>query len=100
MADIIKVNTVTLKNDTEDIKTRLSNISQKVQSMKEDVKELNSMWEGVANKKFNRVFLEDIQSLAELCDQLNGIVSFETNAKTKYDKCENTVGTYVDQMKI
>ena len=32
MADIIKVNTVTLKNDTEDIKTRLSNISQKVQS--------------------------------------------------------------------
>lgn len=100
MADIIKVNTVTLKNDAQDISTRLGNIAQKIQSMKDDVKELNSMWEGAANKKFNSVFLEDIQSLAELCDLLNGIVAFETNAKTKYDKCENQVGTLVDQMKI
>lgn len=100
MADKIKVNTVTLDKDTQNVIRRLEKVKKKIECMQDDVKALNSMWEGAANKKFNEVFLKDIQTVLTLCGLFDDIVEYEELAKSEYDKCEGKVSSLIEDMKI
>lgn len=100
MAEKIKINTNTLKNDTASIQKYLKQVEKKIETMQTDVKAMNQMWSGDANKAFNKAFNDDIKVLLELCKALEGIATYETTARTEYDKCENKVSSLISSMSV
>lgn len=96
----IKVNTITLKKDTDLISQALKDIKKKMTEMKNDVTQLNGMWEGDANKAFNKAFQDDITALELLCNGIQSIIDYESNAKKEYDSCENKVSSLIDSISV
>lgn len=96
----IKVNTVSLKNDTDLILKSLNDVKKKMQAMESDVSQLNGMWEGDANAAFNKAFQDDINALKQICDNIQGVIDYETNAKKEYDSCEQKVSGLIDSVSV
>ena len=99
-ASKIKVNTTTLKKDTDSIEQVLKNIEKKIKEMQTAVNALNGMWEGEANASFNQAFQDDITDLKSICDSLKELVRYEQNAKKEYDSCEARVSDLIDQITV
>ena len=100
MADKIRVNTMSLEKDTTSIQTHLKQVNKKIEKMQEDVKGMNAMWSGEANKAFNKAFQDDIKAIRTLCESIDGIIQYETTAKKEYNKCERTVKDAIDSMSV
>lgn len=96
----IKVNTISLKRDTESISQSLKNIKNKMTAMESDVTQLNGMWEGDANKAFNKAFQDDIKALELICEGIQSIINYESNAKKEYDSCEKKVSSLIDSISV
>lgn len=96
----IKINTASLKRDTDNIKKVLSDIEKKALKMQIDVVLMNKMWEGEANMAFNKVFLDDITALRNVVKEVQSIVDYEENAKKEYDSCETRVSELVDSISV
>lgn len=96
----IKVNTGTLKQDTESITESLKKIKDKIKAMQADVKSLNGMWSGEANEQFNQAFQDDLTDLGFICDSIQSLIDYETNAKTEYDTCETKVADLINSITV
>ncbi|MCM1159234.1 MAG: WXG100 family type VII secretion target [Bacteroidales bacterium] len=96
----IKVNTGSLKKDTDSIENHLKNIKSQIKQMKADVKELDSMWDGEANDAFNAAFQSDLNDLDTVCNNIQGIIDYEKNAKKEYDSCEVKVADLVKSITV
>lgn len=96
----IKINTSTLKRDTDSISQALNDIKKKIQAMQTDVKALNAMWTGEANEAFNQAFQDDITDLGLICDNIQSVINYEKNAKKEYDACEQKVSDLIDSITI
>lgn len=96
----IKINTSSLKRDTDTISQELKDIKNKIEKMKSDVASLNGMWSGEANESFNKSFQDDITDLNHICDNIQSIIDYESKAKTEYDACEKKVSDLVDSITI
>jgi len=96
----IKVNTSTLKKDTESISQALKNIKKKIKAMQSDVNALNGMWTGDANEAFNKAFQDDITDLGHICDNIQSVIDYEEKAKTEYDACEQKVSDLVNSITV
>ncbi len=100
MAEKIRINTKTLQNDTVSVQKYLKQVQKKIQEMQDDVKEMNGMWSGEASKAFNKAFNDDIKAMMEICKSIEGIISYETNAKKEYDTCENKVASMIASIRV
>lgn len=100
MADKIRVNTTSLQKDITSIQTHLKQVTKKIEKMQEDVKGMNAMWSGDANKAFNKAFNDDIKAIRAVCDSINGLIQYETTAKTEYNKCERNVKDAIDSISV
>lgn len=96
----IKVNTVTLKKDTDLVTQSLKNIQKKIKAMQTDVDELNRMWSGDANEAFNETFQSDIDNLNKICNDIQSVINYEENAKTEYDTCEEKISELINTITI
>lgn len=96
----IKVNTATLKKDTDSISQMLKDIKRKMKAMQSDVNALNGMWTGDANKEFNKAFQDDIKDLSDVCDNIQSIIDYERKAKSEYDSCEQKVSDLIDSIAV
>lgn len=96
----IKINTSTLKKDTDSITQALKDIKKKIKAMQTDVNVLNGMWKGEANESFNKAFQDDITDLGHICDNIQSVIDYETKAKTEYDACEKKVSDLVDSITV
>ena len=99
-ASKIKVNTMTLKKDTDSIQQALKDVQKKIKEMQTDVKTLNGMWKGEANAAFNQAFQDDITDLESICDSIQSLIRYEENAKKEYDSCEMRVSDLIDQITV
>lgn len=100
MAEKIKVNTKTLQKDTSSIQKDLNRVLKKIEAMQNNVTAMNKMWTGEANAAFNKAFNDDIKVLQNLCEAIQEIISYETTAKTEYDKCETKVASLISSMNV
>ncbi len=100
MADKIRVNTGSLDHTKENVANQIRQIRSQISSMRSNVQAMNAMWEGEAHTTFNAHFLSDINKLEQLCGMLDGIVNYEGNAVTEYNRCEKEVGAIVDSIRV
>ena len=99
-ASKIKINTKSLKKDTEDISNALKTIQTKIESLQSDVTALNQMWTGDANKEFNKAFQDDITDLEQICKSIQKLINYEKKAKSEYNSCEQKVSDLIDDIHI
>ena len=100
MADYIEVNMTALEQDTKELKETLKLVRDDMGAMFETVQELNTMWDGPANKAFNRQFESDRQVFEELCKSVEDILGSMENAQGEYQKCEAGVREEIDKIRI
>lgn len=98
--DYIKMNTSRLNGDAESIAGLLQGIKTELEHMKQSANQLDGMWDGPGSEAFKKVFQDDMQAMAELLKNIESMHSYEINAKTKYESCENKVGTIVAGIRI
>ena len=96
----IKVNTTTLKKDTDSIEQTVKDVEKKIEEMQTAVKALNGMGEGEANASFNQAFQDDITDLKSICGNLKELIRYEQNAKKEYDSCEVRVSDLIGQITV
>ena len=100
MAEIIEVNTRALAADTDDVENTVKAIRADMAQMFQEIMELKTMWDGKANAAFTTQFINDKESMEELCKNMDSLVDSMRFAKTEYDKCEDQVHSTVAAIKI
>lgn len=96
----IKVNTARLRTDTESIAGHLRGIRGEMESMKQNVAQLDSMWDGSGSEAFKKAFWDDVRGMDTLLKNLDSMYSYEINARAKYESCENKVGDIVANIRV
>ncbi len=96
----IKVNTVSLNKTKSEVQAKLDKIRSDMGKISENMSILNSMWTGDAHEAFVQTVGEDVSFLMEVCDSLQNIISYESNAVSEYNKCEQQVSEIISQIKI
>ena len=96
---IIKINTNSLNTDACSIADSISAIEGAIQQLKNEYTALDSMWDGPTSEVFKAVYMDDIESLTENIQELRKLNRFESDARVKYDHCENRVGSIIASVK-
>lgn len=99
-ANKIRVNTDSLNQTKRNLEEKLNSIRKAISDISEDMKTLNSMWMGEAHDAFVQNTDQDIQFLNNVCDGIQGIIDYEENAVTEYNKCEQQVAELIRQIQI
>lgn len=100
MAVNFEVNLTNLNSDINSARQNLSYIENNIKSMFDEIKELDTMWDGEANESFNVQFNSDYQMMLDVCKNIERIISSMEFAKQEYSKCENSVSSAVRAMKF
>lgn len=96
----ITVNTSTLTGDIEELRETLSGVGVQLEEMFNQVKELDTMWDGPANKEFNLQFGNDYENAKSLCKTVESLLECMEFARNEYNSCENEVNTIVSAISI
>lgn len=96
----IKINTTRLGTDAAQVLSLINNMERQLNNMKSNVDQLNGMWEGPAKQAFTQAFENDRSFAEAILKELKSLQGFETQAKDKYEKCEQQVSSLVDSIKI
>lgn len=99
-ANHIKVSTNRLNADAQQMGSMIGSMKKEMENMKDSVKQLNNMWEGLSKKAFVQAFNDDMTALTAVIDSLNEIRTFETEAKSIYENCEKQVAQLVDSIRV
>ncbi len=98
--NLIEISTEQLQSDinkmTEQQEEALKNTDQMFSTMKE----LDSMWDGVANEAFQAQFEADYEAMKELCEEVRTLISCMEFAKKEYDQCESAVADAVAAIRV
>lgn len=100
MVSNIKINTNRLNADAQRVEGYIKAISNEIANMKASVLELGRMWEGTSSEAFKKAFDDDMKALTGIMKNLESIHSYETNAKTEYEKCEKSVLALIAEIKV
>lgn len=100
MADKIKCNTGTLRDDKNEISSELKSIQKSFDTLNSYLKKLNNMWDGQASAEFMKNAAMDIRKLENACSELTGITGIENTAIAKYNTAENKISNMISAIKI
>lgn len=100
MADYIEINTDILQSDISEIEKHLKVVQGKLGEMYSQVEVLNTLWKGQANAAFNTQFAQDYELMQSMLSNLEKYKNSLQEARTKYIKCENSVYSMVNALKI
>ena len=96
----IKINTNSLNQTRKEIQARLDGIKKGMEQISDGMSTLNSMWTGEAHNAFEQKVNEDIVFLTSVCDSIQSIINYESNAVVEYNKCEQQVSELVAQIRV
>lgn len=100
MASKIKINTNSLKADASSIGSSIQKINKSLTNLQSDMAKLDAMWDGPASESFKIAYKSDISALNTVISNLKKLNNFENTARTKYDSCEQKVGSIVSSIKV
>lgn len=96
----IKVNATTLNNQGEEICQLANKAQTAIDTMYEQVRVLDTMWEGPANETFVKQFVADYESFKSICNYVKDFAESVKDASNKYDRCENQVEDEIRSLKF
>lgn len=100
MAVNFEVNLSNLNSDINNAHNSLNYIKKNIKGMYDEIKELDSMWDGEANDAFNVQFNSDYEVMLDVCKNIEAIINSMEFAKQEYTKCEGSISSAVQAMKF
>lgn len=100
MADYVEVNTDILQSDINQLNEHLNRIESQLSQMYGQVEELNTLWKGQANAAFSTQFRQDNETMKDVISELKKYSESLSQARVKYDKCEDSVQDMVNSIQI
>ena len=100
MADIIEINIGTLANDIGEMQTEVKMLREEMRKAFESITELDAMWNGPANDAFNQAFRSDHEAMEGMCKTIDSLIQYMENARDEYRKCEASVSSEIDSIRI
>lgn len=97
---IIEVNTGTLRNDVSEIQGELQSLRRQVTALRNAASALGSTWEGNAKTAFMEALTDDINRLETLISAIEKFTNKTSDARTEYDRCENSVSQIIASIKV
>ena len=91
MADVIKVSSNRIKNDSDEIKRLGESIPGLINELKEHMQRLANCWEGPAWAAFQRTVMEYMEILSEDYEAINRFVAGMYEASEDYKKAEREI---------
>ncbi len=96
----ITVNTDTLKKDSQDITTKAENLRASLEEVYNEVKALDTMWDGPANTAFNLQFAKDYENFKKVCTTIENFAQDMNNAASEYERCESEIQSVIKALKV
>lgn len=100
MANEIRVNTTRLGSDADNVARLIASMEKELSSMQHNIAAMNKMWKGPAKQAFQAAFENDRQAAVDVLRELKSLQTFETQAKKKYEKCEQQVASLVNSISV
>lgn len=100
MANIIKIDTERLNSTISGMESDLDQINNLIAQIYQEMKQLDTMWDGPANDMFNVQFEKDNQEFLRICGKVKDYIGKLDYAKNEYNKCENKVNEIVRSIRI
>lgn len=100
MGDTIKVNTMRLKTDADFIGGHIQKIETEIKGLRDDVRQLDAMWDGPSSETFKASFRDDIDMLESIIKNMRKINQYENSAQSSYNTCERKVAELVGSIRI
>ncbi|MBQ9493761.1 MAG: WXG100 family type VII secretion target [Oscillibacter sp.] len=95
-----KVNTGTLRSDSASIQREISALKQDAQTLRRMSVRLNTMWNGEAKAEFQSNYALELDALDAAITALERFTIQTQNAGTEYERCERSVSSVIDLLKI
>ena len=99
MSSEIRVDTGQLKRDADSVGNLIRTMERQITDIQAEISQMNTMWTGTAKNSFVKAVADDIKAAREVLAELKSLQSFESQARTKYDQCEQEVSALVDALK-
>ena len=96
----IEMNTSTLSGTIESLERETTRLERQINTMFQQVQELDQMWTGSAKQAFSQQFQADYQTCKDMCKELKDAVKSFQNARNEYDRCERRVDELVRQLRV
>lgn len=100
MADRIEINIGTLAGDITQMQAEVNGLRDDMKLAFDSVMELDAMWNGPANDAFNRAFETDRQAMKDMCKIIDSLIGYMENARDEYRRCEASVSSEIDAIRI
>jgi uncharacterized protein YukE len=68
--------------------------------MFDEIRELDTMWDGEANNAFNVQFANDYDMMLEVIKELRALIDSLEFSRNEYVRCENQVSAAINSMKF
>ncbi len=98
--NMIQADTNYLSNTINDLNTGLKNLRNLIDEIYQEMKELDSMWDGPANAEFNVQFENDRQDFLSVCKEIQKYIEKVDYAKREYNNCESRVADIVNAIRV
>ena len=96
----VATDTMMMKNDIRELEELLEEVKTKMQTIKQEIGELNVMWDGSTKIGFNNQFEEDYAALEQVMVCVSGMIHNMKLAQIEYVKCEDSIGDIIKNVNI
>lgn len=96
----VEINTNTLKKTINSMSEQQRSLGADICNMYADIRELDTMWEGSANKAFQKQFDMDCDEFMQLLDVLGQYIESLEKAGREYIRCENDVAGIIKDINV
>lgn len=97
---VLEIETGRLQSDIDSLKMHLEGMRQTGDRMMTGINALSAMWEGEAKNAFTMQFQSDYQVLRDMADAIEKMILALEEARNKYDKCESSVGSIINAIRV
>lgn len=98
--NIIAVDTAILKTDVDSITAEIKGLRAVRQKIDSEVQQSGAMWDGTAKQAFMAAVQSDLAILDEITFSLTDLTGGTDDARTDYEKCEQSVSDIVSSIRI
>ena len=96
----LEIDTRNLNNDIETLQEKLKSLRDTQQQMESSMNELYAMWDGEAKNAEQQQFQSDIDTLSNMEDIIQKLITKLQTASQKYDSAENNVGGVISSISV
>lgn len=96
----IEIDTAQLDRDIRELKAQISRTRKSLENMQAEIDELSTMWTGRANLAYRNQVAKDYRMMQSMLSVLEKLAVSMENAKKEYIRCENSVKSAVESIRI